>query len=70
MVTFWDWLVAQDTISLSELRTRLLPLDLLPSAVIDDINERALDLIGELALIEDADNVIVQREVLLQVIAD
>lgn len=68
--TFSAWLVEQDTIPLVELRIRLLPLDLLPAAVIDDINERALDLTGELALIEEGDNVIVQREVLLQVITN
>jgi hypothetical protein len=63
-------LVELKTISLTELRALLLPLDLLPGAVINDINERALDLIGELALIEEGDTVIVQREVLLQVITD
>jgi hypothetical protein len=66
---FLEWLVGQDVIPLTELRIRLLPLDLLTSAVINDINERALDLTGEHALEEDGDNVIVWREVLLQVIA-
>lgn len=70
MSAFTAWLLEQDVIPLSELRTRLLPLDLLPGAVINDINERALDLTGEPALEEAADNVIVRREVLLQVIAD
>jgi Protein of unknown function (DUF1566)/Ankyrin repeats (many copies)/TerB-C domain len=69
IVDLTSWLVELDTIPLSELRIRLLPLDLLPGAVIDDINERALDLTGEPALVEDGDNVIVQREVLLRVIA-
>ena len=58
------WLVEQDFIPLSELRTHLLP-----NAFIDEINERALDLTGEPALIEDSDNVAVQREILMQVIA-
>lgn len=66
---FMNWLVEQPEIVFADLRTRLLPLDLLPSAVINDINERAIDLTGEHALEEDGDNVIVQREVLLQVIA-
>lgn len=66
---FLAWLVEQDAISLSDLRIRLLPLDLLPSAVINDINERAIDLTGEPALEENGDSVIVYREVLLQVIA-
>jgi hypothetical protein len=37
---------------LAELRALLLTLDLLPGAVINDINERALDLIGEPAQLE------------------
>jgi len=69
IAAFTVWLVEQDVITLSELRIRLHPLDLLPSAVIDDINERALDLIGEPALEENGDNVIVQKNVLQQVIA-
>lgn len=64
------WIADKHSCALPELRNHLLPLDLLPSAVIDDINERALDLTGELALLEEGDNIIVQREVLLQVIAD
>lgn len=63
------WIANKHSCALPELRNHLLPLDLLPNAVIDDINERALDLTGELALIEEGDTVIVQREVLLQVIA-
>lgn len=61
-------LAKQDQIKIAELRNLLLPLDLMTSAVIDEVNERALDLTGEPALIEDGDNVIVQREVLLQII--
>lgn len=68
--TLLTQLVDLKTISLAELRVLLLPLDLLPSAVINDINERALNLTGELALIEEGDMVIVQREVLSQVVAD
>ncbi len=66
---FLYWLAEQPEIVLADLRTRLLPLDLLPSAVINDINECAIDLTGEHALKEGGDNVIVRREVLLQVIA-
>jgi len=65
---FLYWLVEQQGIAFSDLRTRLLPLDLLPGAVINDINERALDLTGEAALEEDGVTVIVHREVLLQII--
>ena len=64
-----EWLTTQVSVPLAELRIHLLPLDLLPNAVINDFNERALDLVGEPALVEEGDTVIVQREVLLQVIA-
>jgi len=64
-----SWLADQDRVALADLRRRLLPLDLLPSAVVDDINERALDLADEPALEEDGDSVLIIREVLLQVIA-
>jgi hypothetical protein len=63
------WLSTQNSTPFGNLRTMLLPLDLLPSAVIDDINERALNLTGEAALEDDGTTVLVQPEVLLQVIA-
>jgi hypothetical protein len=63
------WLVEYRVISLSDLRNRLLPLDLLPSAFINDINEQALDLVGEVALIDEGDSIEVQRAVLEQVIS-
>lgn len=63
------WVAAHEQLHFSELRDRLLPLDILPNAFINDINECALDLVGEPALVEEGDNVIVQREVLLQIIA-
>jgi|APTNR8051073442_1049403.scaffolds.fasta_scaffold07250_3 hypothetical protein len=54
-----EWLATQDRIPLSALRSRLLPLDLLPSAVIDEINERALDLNGEPAIEDHNDEILV-----------
>ncbi len=63
------WLMAQETVALSDLRAHLLPLDLLPSAVIDDLNERALDITGDPALEDDGDCIIVVREVLVQVVS-
>lgn len=68
MYMFLQWLVGQEAIPLSEFRIRLLPLDLLSSAVIDDINERALDLTGEMALLESGDSVEVQQSILKHVI--
>ncbi|MBS4099610.1 MAG: DUF1566 domain-containing protein [Sulfuricella sp.] len=63
------WLMTQETVALSDLRAHLLPLDLLPGAVIDDLNERALDIAGDPALEDDGDCVIVVREVLAQVVS-
>lgn len=69
IATLITQLVEFEAISMTQLRNYLLPLGLMPNAVIDDINERALNMVGELALTEDGDIIIVQREVLLQVIA-
>ena len=63
-----SWIYTQSKFSMSDLRNKLLPLDLFPNAVINDINERALDLTGELALEEDLDMVAVRHEILSVVI--
>lgn len=63
------WLATQEMVTVSDLRTCLLPLDLLPGAVIDDLNGRALDLTGDLALEEDGEKIIIAREVLAQVVS-
>ncbi|SBT09724.1 hypothetical protein ACCAA_760020 [Candidatus Accumulibacter aalborgensis] len=46
-----------------------LPLDLLPNAVIAELNERALNLTGELALEENDDEITIAYDVLTQVIS-
>ncbi len=63
------WLCTQNSVPLAVLRQKLLPLGLMPSAVMDDVNERAFDVAGELALDEVFGTVTVQRGVLLQVLA-
>ena len=63
------WLCTQNSVPAAVLRQKLLPLGLMPSAVIDEVNERAFDVVGEAALAEAADTVTVQRGVLLQVLA-
>ena len=65
---FASWISEQSSVALSDLRARLLPLDLLPNAVIDEINEIALNQVGEVALSEDGDTVYVRRAVLAQAI--
>jgi hypothetical protein len=63
------WLCTQNSVPLAVLRQKLLPLGLMPSAVMDDVNERAYDVAGEPALDEAGGIVTVQRGVLLQVLA-
>lgn len=63
------WLCTQNQVPLAVFRQKLLPLGLMPSALINDVNERAFDVVGEAALNEAADTVTVQRGVLLQVLA-
>lgn len=62
------WLSTQDRVSVAELRTCLLPLDLFSSAVIDELNERALDLTGEVAFEESGDEIVVMKEILAVVV--
>ena len=63
-----DWLLEAETVALTDLRARLLPLNLLIGAVIADLNEKAIDQTGELALDEDGKNVIVKRKILQKVL--
>ncbi len=63
------WLCIQNSVPLAVLRQKLLPLGLMPSAVMDDVNERAYDVAGEPAVEEAGGIVNVQRRVLLQVLA-
>lgn len=63
------WLAPQQRIALTDLRSKLLPLDLLPSAVIEELNERALDLTGVLALEEEGDDLLVITDVFAEVLA-
>lgn len=62
------WLCTQNTVPLAVLRQKLLPLGLMPSALLNDVNERAFEIAGEPALEEGAISVTVQRNVLLQVL--
>lgn len=64
------WLASQDRIPIAAFRAQLLPLDMLPGAVINEINERALDLIGEIALDEVGDQILVIKNVFDEVLAN
>ncbi len=46
------WLLNQRSVAVADLRLKLIPLDMLPNAFISEINEKSLDLTGELALEE------------------
>ena len=61
------WLSSKSVVTLTEMRNVLLPLDLFPGAVIDDINEKALNEAGEVALIENGSEIVINQEVLRQV---
>jgi hypothetical protein len=65
-----QWLVTKSRVSLAELRARLLPLNFLSGAIINDVNERALDLTGDLALEEIGTEVLVAQSMLTVVLAN
>ena len=62
------WLLSYESVTLAALRNFLLPLDMLPCATVDEINEVALDLTGERALEEADDEIVVGQELLAQVL--
>ena len=63
------WLGEKDHVAMAELRKSLLPLDLLPAALIDELNERSLDLVGDIALEVIGDELIVSTEIYSRVMA-
>lgn len=64
------WLATQERVSAAALRNLLLPLDLLPGALMDEINERALDRVGEPALEDQDDEILVVQDVLAAILTD
>jgi hypothetical protein len=66
----WAWVAKNERISVAQLRASLLPLDLLPSAAMDELNERALDLTGEIALTQVGDEIIVTSAVIDEVLTN
>ena len=63
------WLLDQESVTFVALRNYLLPLDLLPGAIVDELNEWALDSIGEPALEEMGDEIVVVRAVLSEALS-
>lgn len=70
MAAVLTWLLNQQSVAVAELRLKLLPLDMLPSAFISEINEKALELTGELALVEVGGNVTISINVLNDVMVN
>ena len=62
------WLISQERIAVTALRDQLLPLNLLPNAVINELNEMALDLTGELVLEEIEDEIVVTGKILEEIL--
>jgi hypothetical protein len=69
-VDVMDWLLGKESVTLEQLRARLLPLNLLIGSVIADLNEKALDQAGDLALEDDGKQVVVNRSILQQVLGN
>jgi Protein of unknown function (DUF1566)/Divergent InlB B-repeat domain len=65
----WAWIAEHERIDVVELRARLLPLDLLPGAAVDELNERALDLTGVIALEQIGDEIVVVRTIFDEVLS-
>lgn len=70
MAAVLTWLLNQQSVTVAELRLKLLPLDMLPSAFISEINEKALELTGELALEEVGSDVAISINVLNDVMVN
>ena len=67
-VDVMDWLLESESVTFEQLRARLLPLNLLIGSVIADLNEKALDQTGDLALEDDGKQIVVNRSILQQVL--
>lgn len=67
-VDVMDWLLESESVTSEQLRARLLPLNLLIGSVIADLNEKALDQTGDLALEDDGKQIVVNRSILQQVL--
>lgn len=63
-----DWLLEQESVAVAQLRARLLPLNLLIGPVIAELNEKALDQTGDLALEDEGKQVVVNRSILQKIL--
>jgi hypothetical protein len=62
------WLAMQDRVRTADLRARLLPLNVLTGALVNEINELAIDITGEVALEEVGNEIVVTRTTLGQIL--
>ena len=64
------WLADQEQVQSSELKRILLPFDYFPGVLIDEINEKSLELFEETALDDDNGLIIVYQEILIKMLPD
>jgi hypothetical protein len=64
----YTWIASCEYISKADLRRNLLPLGLLVSAVIEEINEKALGVSGDFAILEVGDKFEVNRSIMILII--
>lgn len=67
IIDVYTWLASRDDVLKIDLRRHLLPLSLLIGAVVEDINEKALEISGDLALIESGEVFEINRSILNEI---
>nr|WP_315227806.1 tellurite resistance TerB C-terminal domain-containing protein [uncultured Limnohabitans sp.] len=64
----YTWIASCESISKADLRRNLLPLGLLVSAVVEEVNEKALGVSGDFAMLEEGDKFEVNRDIMMLII--
>ncbi|MGV0985498.1 MAG: hypothetical protein ACOYB2_13180 [Limnohabitans sp.] len=64
----YTWIASCESISKADLRRNLLPLGLLVSAVVEELNEKALGVSGDFAMLEEGDKFEVNRNIMILII--
>jgi len=68
IIDVYTWLASRDDVLKIDLRQHLLPLSLLIGAVVEDINDKALEISGDLALIESGEVFKINRSILNEIL--